>query len=150
MVVNSFCGSFKRYHPSVPDFSGFFDIVLLNLVLCEINNRAVNKILTNAYGALISGGKIIVSICNPDFAHIHRTEFQNRESFPISDSREEILMKKCVYTERPKREFFRSTKYYLDLFSKHGFHKIKTCDTDGVDIETLERASDFKIFTMEK
>ena len=149
-VVNNFCSSFKRYYPSAPDFFGFFDIVLLNLVLCEINNRAVNKILTNVYGALISGGKAIVSICNPDFAHIHRTEFQNRENFPTSNSGEEILMKKCVYTGRPKREFFRSTKHYLDLFSKHGFYKIKTLDTDGVDIETLKRASDFKIFTMEK
>jgi hypothetical protein len=36
------------------------------------------------------------------------------------------------------------------LFSKYGFETEQIIDTNGVDIETLEFASDFKIFMLNK
>ncbi len=148
-VLKNRCGDFQKYFPGDSNFDSTFDVALLNLVLCEVENETMKVILTNVSKALKSGGKLVVAICNPDFAHIHKTEFQNRNSIPHSNSAEEIITKTCTYTGNKKIEHHRSTEKYLELFSKNGFKKLEIIDTKGTNIETLEPASDFKIFILE-
>jgi hypothetical protein len=97
---------------------------------------------------LKKSGKLIVSVCNPDFAHIHKTEFQNRNSIPHSNSAEEIIKKTCIYTGNKKVEHHRPTDNYLQLFKQQGFKTIKVIDTEGINLDSLEPASDFKIFVL--
>ena len=149
-VMKTRCSNFKKYYPSDSSFSKFFDVVLLNLVLCEIDNSVAQEILTDILKVVKQNGIVVVSICNPDFAHVKRMEFQNRDSIPKVSSKEEVLKKTCIYTGNEKTEYFRPSKKYLDLFAVNGFVIQDTIDTEGTDIETLTPASDFKIFVLER
>ncbi|NMC99710.1 MAG: methyltransferase domain-containing protein, partial [Bacteroidales bacterium] len=147
-VLIARCGDFHRYFPNDSTFDKTFDLALLNLVLCEVDNETLNSILSNINKALKKNGKLIVSVCNPDFAHVQKTEFQNRNSIPHSNAEEEIITKTCIYTGNKKVEYHRPTENYLRLFKQKGFKVIKIIDTEGVNLETLEPASDFKIFVL--
>ena len=147
-VLIARCGDFEKYFPNDSTFDKTFDLALLNLVLCEVDNETLNSILSNIKTALKKNGKLIVSVCNPDFAHVHKTEFQNRNSIPQSNANEEIITKTCIYTGNKKVEYHRPTENYLKLFKLKGFNIIKLTDTEGIDFETLEHASDFKIFAL--
>lgn len=147
-VLTARCGDFQRYFPNDSTFDNTFDLALLNLVLCEVDNETLSRILSNIKAALKKSGKLIVSVCNPDFAHIQRTEFQNRNSIPHSNTEEEIITKTCIFTGNKKIEYHRPTYNYLQLFKQQGFNIIRVIDTDGINIETLETASDFKIFVL--
>jgi SAM-dependent methyltransferase len=147
-VLKKHCGDLGAYHPGDASYDGRFDVALLNLVLCEIDNKTVQEILGNISKALVENGKLIVSVCNPDFAHIHKTEFQNRNSLPKTNTNEEIITKTCVYTGNNKTEFYRPTEKYIKLFEANRFSLIESFDTEGTNIETLELASDFKVFIL--
>ena len=149
-ILRTRCEDFQRYFPNDPAFDNTFDLTLLNLVLCEVNNETLSSILSNIKTALKPNGKLIISVCNPDFADIHKTEFQCRNLIPHSKSEEEVITKTCIYTGNKKFEHYRPTENYSQLFRQHGFNLIKTIDTDGVNLETLELASDFKIFILKK
>jgi SAM-dependent methyltransferase len=147
-VLKNRCGSFKKYHPKDQSFNDQFDVALLNLVLCEVDNATVKEILNNVSRALVPSGKLVVSICNPDFSHIKKTEFQNRVSSPKSSINEEIITKICVYTGNRKTEFHRPTEKYIELFKAMNFKPINVINTNGINIETLDHVSDFKIFVL--
>lgn len=147
-VLKARCGDFQRYFPNDRKFDNTFDLALLNLVLCEVDNETLNSILSNIKTALKETGKLIVSVCNPDFAHIHKTEFQNRNSIPHTNAEDEIITKTCIYTGNKKVEHHRPTENYLQLFKQQGFKTIKAIDTEGMNLDTLEPASDFKIFVL--
>lgn len=148
-VLTARCGDLQRYFPNDCTFDSTFDLALLNLVLCEVDNETLNSILSNIKTAVKKYGKLIVSVCNPDFAHVHQTEFQNRNIIPQSNANEEIITKTCIYTGNKKVEHHRPTENYLELFKQQGFNIIIVIDTDGINLETLEPASDFKIFILE-
>jgi len=147
-VLTARCGDLQRYFPNDSKFDNTFDLALLNLVLCEVDNKTLNSILSNIKKALKKNGKLIVSVCNPDFAHVHKTEFQNRNSIPQSNTKEEIITKTCIYTGNNKIEHHRPSENYLRLFKHQGFDITKVSDTNGINLETLEAASDFKIFIL--
>jgi len=147
-VLTARCGDFQRYFPNDSTFDYTFDLALLNLVLCEVDNETLNSVLSNIKTALKKSGKLIVSVCNPEFAHVHKTEFQNRNSIPQSNAYEEIITKTCIYTGNEKVEHHRPTENYLRIFKQQGFNITKVTDTDGINIETLEPTSDFKIFVL--
>lgn len=147
-VLTARCGDFQRYFPNNSTFDNTFDLALLNLVLCEVDNETLNSILVNIKTALKKDGKLIVSVCNPDFAHIYQTEFHNRINIPTNNNSETIIYKISNSTNNKRIDYHRPTKIYFQLFSKHDFNIIKVIDTDGINLETLEAASDFKIFVL--
>ena len=149
-VLESRCPDFPRYNPTDKSFENNFDCALLNIVLCEVDNATVDTILSNVSKALLPDGKVVVSVCNPDFAYIHKTEFQNRKFIPTDNLVEQTIDKTCIYTGKKKIEHHRPTTKYIDTFTKFNFAVEKMIDTKGVNIETLKSASDFKIFVLKK
>lgn len=149
-VLENRCQDFPRYSPTDESLEKSFDCALLNIVLCEVDNKVVEEILTNISNALLPNGKVVISICNPDFAHIRHTEFQNRNFAPKNNLIEEVITKTCYYTGKQKTEYHRPSKKYFETFSKFDFVINKTIDTKGIDLETLETSSDFKIFILSK
>ncbi|HCQ28983.1 MAG TPA: hypothetical protein DIU39_01780, partial [Flavobacteriales bacterium] len=147
-VLINRCSDFQRYFPNDSTFNNTFDLALLNLVLCEVDNETLNSILSNIKTALKKRGKLIVSVCNPDFAHVLKTEFQNRINIPKSNNEETIIEKISNSTNNKRIDYHRPTKNYLQYFEQHGFSLSKSIDTEGINIETLEYASDFKIFVL--
>lgn len=149
-LLDNHAQGFLRYDPNDSHFSNIFDCALLNIVLCEVNNSVVETILTNIYNALLQNGKLVVSVCNPDFSHVKKTEFQNRNSVPKNNLVEEVVTKTCIYTGKHKTEYHRPNVKYLELFSKFGFGLVNLIDTKGVNLEIIEPSSDFKIYTLKK
>jgi SAM-dependent methyltransferase len=149
-VLENCCKDFPKYRPWAESFENSFDCALLNIVLCEVENSVAEEILTDISKALKPNGKLVVSVCNPDFAHIYKTEFQNRNYTPKSNSKEEVITKTCIYTGKLKTEHHRPTAKYLDLFLKFGFIVENIINTKGVNLDKIEPASDFKIFTLRK
>ena len=147
-VLERYCGNLEKYNPDDDSGDGRFDVVLLNLVLCEVDNKTTQEILGNLSRALTENGKLVVSVCNPDFAHIRKTEFQNRNSIPKTSTAEEIITKTCVYTGNNRTEFHRPIEKYIKLFEANRFSLIESFDTDGTNIDTLDPASDFKVFIL--
>lgn len=150
VILKSRCGGFERYSPSDRNFNNTFDVVLLNLVLCEVNDGIVKEILSNVIRVLIADGTAVISICNPDFANICKSEFHNRNFPAYSTTKEEIVIKTCKYTGNRKIEYHRPTETYRQIFKDAGFRIVKEIDTKGVNIETLDTASDFKVFVLKK
>lgn len=148
VVLENRCTDFQRFFPDDCKFEGTFDLALLNLVLCEVDNETSSHILSIVKKALKQGGKLIVSVCNPDFSHVFKTEFQQRNSIPYSYFQEDIITKTCIYTGNQKVEHHRPTEKFIKLFKHQGFEIVKMIDTDGVNLDTLEAASDFKIFVL--
>jgi len=149
-VLENRCQDFPIYKPNDESFENSFDAALLNIVLCEVENSVTEEILSDISKALQQNGRLIVSVCNPDFAHIQKTEFQNRNFIPKNNAAEEVIIKTCIYTGKLKTEHHRPTGKYLELFSKFGFIVENIIDTKGVNLETIETASDFKIFMLRK
>lgn len=147
-VLKKRCWGFEKYVPDQSRFNQIFDIVVLNLVLCEVASDVMQNILSDIRIALKSSGKLVVSVCNPDFAHVSQTEFQQRTALPPSNRKEAVLTKTCVYTGNLKTEYHRPTAWYKAMFQQQGFGLLSTCDTSGVNVATLEPASDFKIFVL--
>jgi len=147
-TIEKYGQSFPKYITNNKRFDNKFDVVILNIVLCIIDNEMVNDILRNVKKAIKQDGKVIVTICNPDFANVHKTEFQNRDFVPKNILYEEIITKTCVYTGAKKTEYHRASRWYVDIFKKFDFLIEKAIDTDGVNLDTLEFASDFKIFIL--
>ncbi len=149
-LLISRCGKFPVYTPHDDIFHNSFDVALLNLVLCEVEDAVVSEILENISKALKTGGSLVVSVCNPDFARVYNTEFQNRKIIPKSIEKAEIVTKTCIYTGRHKTEYHRPTAKYLKMFEANNFRLKNMYDTDGINIDTLEPVSDFKIFSLMK
>tara|TARA_R110002050_G_scaffold286541_4_gene437149 strand:- start:6311 stop:9691 length:3381 start_codon:yes stop_codon:yes gene_type:complete len=149
-VLKSRCSDFKEFAPNQPEFDQTFDLILLNLVLCEVDDETLSTILSNAYRAIKPNGKLIVSICNPDYCDITQTEFQNRDAIPKDKKNKEVLLKTCRYTGNLKVEYHRPTELYNKVFKQNKFTLTKAIDTEGTDLLTLKKASDFKIFILHK
>lgn len=149
-TVRSRCKGLPEYDPTSKSHHGSFDVALLNLVLCEVDNSTFSEILQNVRLALKPAGHLIASVCNPDFADIRRTEFQCRDTVPVDKNLEETITKTCVYTGNHRSEYHRGTSWYVDQFTREGFEVLEQMDTEGVDLNSLNPASDFKILVLRK
>jgi len=149
-VLKSRCENFPVYSYKEQKLINYFDIVLLNIVLCEVNTDILHNILKIVFKALKNKGHLIISICNPDFANVKKTEFQNRLNIPVNNETETIINKISNSTKNKRIDYHRPTKQYIKIFEQYGLSLINEIDTYGANIETLEYASDFKIFTLQK
>jgi hypothetical protein len=149
-ILKKRCDNFPIYSKNNNKLINYFDTIILNIVLCEVKTDVLQNILGIVVKALNNGGHIIVSICNPDFAHIKKTEFQNRLNIPLNNETETIIKKISNSTNNKRVDYHRPTKQYIRLFKEFGLSVINTIDTKGVDIGTLEEASDFKVFLLKK
>lgn len=143
-------GDLLRYQPEEHSLHGTFDLVLLNIVLCEVDDPAMHEILDQVMEALTLGGHVIVSVCNPDFAHVKRTEFQERVDIPSEPDQKAVIRKRSPSTTRERVEYHRSTMHYASRFRAAGLVELQTLDTQGVNCETLDTASDFKVFVLRR
>jgi hypothetical protein len=149
-AIKKYGQSFAQYIPNDRQFDNKFDVVLINIVLCVVDNAAAEEILYNANKAIRKKGKIIISICNPDFANVNKSEFQDRGFVPTDISKEQIITKTCACTGVIIKEYHRPTEKYMEMFSESGFSVENIIDTEGVNFNTIEYASDFKIFVLRK
>ena len=128
-----------------------FEMIICNLVLCNVNEEWNNKILFNINKLLKEKGHLIISICNPFFDDIPNTELRIK-GYEGSYSNIVKYKKQLVYGNsiKEKEDYHRPFLYYENLYQKNGFKIINIYETDGVNIENLNSISEHLIFDIEK
>jgi SAM-dependent methyltransferase len=152
-LIEKYGIGFKTYIQDDPYWDNYFDCVLLNIVLCIVDASTVNSILRDIYRTLKFKGRLIVTICNPDFANVRKMEFQYRETVPDNIGQKIIITKRCILRNGDtvkKVEFHRPSVWYESTFCRCGYRIDSVIDTKGVNLDTLAPASDFKIFILVK
>ena len=61
---------------NIEDFHKQVDLIISNLVLCNVSEEYVDEILTNIATLLKKDSHAIISICDPFFDSIHNTELR--------------------------------------------------------------------------
>lgn len=127
----------------IEDFNKKIDLVVSNLVLCNVTEEWDNKILNNIAKMLKRNGHAIISVCDPFFDYINNSELRS-EGYKGKYEENSFYTKAGLYG--PKADFHRPFSYYENLFRKHGFEIIETIESDGVNIDTLNPIGEHLIF----
>jgi uncharacterized protein (TIGR00725 family) len=124
-----------------------YDLVLCNLVLCAVDEAWCKKIVTNIRRLLKDGGRALVSVCDPFFDDVERTEtHQSGRSLPYVERAP--FLKKTAYGER--EDWHRSFAFYENLFRRNGFMIESVAEDDGVDVDSLESVGEHLVFSLKK
>ena len=128
-----------------------FEMIICNLVLCNVNEEWNNKILFNINNLLIDKGHLIVSICNPFFDNVKNTELRIKgyegDYTNISQYKKVIIYGN---TSKEKEDYHRPFSYYENIFQRNGFKILNIYETNGVNIDSLNSISEHLIFDLEK
>lgn len=127
----------------IEDFQKEVDLVVSNLVLCNVTEEWDDKILSNISRILKKGGHAIISVCNPFFDSIDNTELRS-EGYKGDYESKSFYTKQGLYG--PKDDYHRPFSNYENLFKRHGFQIKEIVETDGVNTETLNPISEHLVF----
>ena len=127
----------------IESFNKKVDLVVSNLVLCNVTEEWDNKILDNISKLLKKDGHAIISVCDPFFDYIDNTELRS-EGYKGEYKENNFYTKAGLYG--PKDDYHRSFSYYENLFKKHGFEISEIIESDGVNIDSLNPIGEHLIF----
>ena len=126
-----------------------FDIIICNLVLCCVNDEILEEILTNINSKSKRNTHIILSICNPFFNYVKKTEIATKQINQNFNYFEKSKITKIVNSTNKKRtDFHRPISFYLKKFKQHHLKINKTKETHGINIVNLNTISDFLVFDL--
>ena len=130
----------------VEDINNFnlkVDLVISNLVLCNVTEEWNDKILNNISNILKNNGHAIISVCNPFFDSVNNTELRTK-------GYEGLYEENNFYTKQglygPKGDYHRPFIYYENLFKRKGFEIKEILESDGFNVDTLNPISEHLIF----
>lgn len=125
--------------------AGPFDAVVCTLVLCEWpDGPDYERMLTDLGKAIRTGGTVVVTICNPFATFGGPTPLHRHRDLPAGASYEECF----AYTENGETgagrgEFHRPLRRIERDLLRHGLVVERRIESDSVDLERFEPASDF-------
>ena len=132
-------------HPRVhviarPAFETSYDLVVSNMVLCEVSDNDAANILNELRGVVTVSGRAIVGICNPMLASsISTTGHTKSARIPYERS---TWYTKDTAHGGVRRDRHRPLSWYHRLFREHGFLVDAITAGDGVDRELLAPLSE--------
>ncbi len=128
---------------NINDFNKKVDLVISNLVLCNVTEEWDNKILNNISNILRKNRHAIISVCNPFFDSVDNTELRTK-GYKGDYSQNNFYTKEGLYG--PKDDYHRPFSYYENLFKRNGFEIKEIIESDGVNVDTLNPISEHLIF----
>jgi glycosyltransferase involved in cell wall biosynthesis len=141
----------ERAKPNVTILSevkGIFDMVTCNLVLCVVDDQTAINILQTINSSLKIGHSAVISICNPFFNDVQRTELRKNIKSPHYETC-------CDYDKRTVsktilHEFHRPYEFYARWFNQYGFEIEKIAQTEGFSFKSFNRVSNHMVFKLIK
>ena len=127
----------------IEDFHKQVDLIISNLVLCNVSEECANEILTNIASHLKKGSHAIISICDPFFDSIDNSELRT-SGYHGKYEDNFFYTKEGLYG--PKGDYHRPLSYYENLFKKHGFEISEIIETNGVNADTLNSIGEHLVF----
>ena len=128
---------------NIDEFKKKVDLVVLNLVLCNVTDEWDNRILDNISRILKNDGHAIISVCNPFFDSINNTELRS-EGYKGKYEENSFYTKAGLYG--PKNDYHRPFSFYENLLSRHGFKISEIIETNGVNTNTMNPISEHLVF----
>lgn len=132
---------------NIETFPTKMDMIISNLVFCNVSEKWNQKILMNIRDHLKSGGRCLISICDPFFDCLDNTELRSRGYQGKYENREEYV-KKGLYGD--KADFHRPFAYYENLFHRFGFEISDIQQTRGVDKDNFSQIGEHLVFDLIK
>lgn len=127
----------------IEDFHKQVDLIVSNLVLCNVSEEYVDEILTNIAALLKKNSHAIISICDPFFDSIHNTELRT-SGYHGKYEENSAYTKEGLYG--PKGDYHRPFSYYENILKKHGFEISDIIETDGVNVDSLNPIGEHLVF----
>jgi len=127
---------------------GKFDLVIANLVLCVVDEEQVKVILKKLNESLDVHHHAIVSICNPFFNDVERTEL--RKNIQSPHYHECSCYEKRTVSKSLLQEHHRSYERYVHWFHQYGFEIKQVVQTDGINLKSMNRVSNHLVFKLLK
>jgi SAM-dependent methyltransferase len=127
-----------------------FDVVVCELVLCTIEDGPVyESILTDLRRLVRDDGRVIVAVCNPAFTLGGDTPLQHRILSPDACIERVFVWEKIhAATGARRRDVHRPIARLRRDFLRAGLAVESVRETETVDLERFEPASDFIVFRL--
>jgi broad specificity phosphatase PhoE len=125
--------------------AGPFDVAVCTLVLCEWpDGREYECMLSDLRGAVEAGGLVVLTVCNPFATFGGPTPLHQHRELPAGACYEECF----AYNEHGESgavrgEFHRPLRRIERDLLRHGLIVEKRIESESVDLERFEPASDF-------
>ncbi len=136
-----------RIIENIDSLSEKFDFINCNLVLCCTDRKTNEYILRKIHTLLKDDGTALISICNPFFEDVDKTETR-RSGYHGGYSDSLGYRKGDIFASRV--EYHRPFAYYERMLGKSGFRIEKVIEDFGVDIDTLDEIGEHIFFVCKK
>ena len=129
---------------------GDHDVVVCNLVLCEIAEQSdFERAIADLRRLTSERGKAIVAICNPFHTFTERSELHRRILPAGARYGDTFAYRKAMASTGGERvDIHRPLDAYRRAFTGAGFTIESLAETEGTDVANLWTSSDFLIFTL--
>jgi GT2 family glycosyltransferase len=128
--------------------TGNYDLVISNLVLCVVPETEVKHILRIINQSLNVDQHALISICNPFFNDVERTEL--RKNIRSPHYHQCSCYDKRTVTKTTLQEHHRPYELYVHWFQQHGFEIEEVVQTDGINLKSFNRVSNHTVFKLKK
>lgn len=124
-----------------------FDLIDCNKVLCCVDDDICTHILKQIRRLLKDEGTLILSICNPFFDDIDKTE-TNIRNYKGNYEDNAQYVKTTIYGNRT--EYHRTFNFYERILAKFGFKIENIYEDNAIDTENLSYVGDHLFFECKK
>ena len=130
--------------------SGPFDVVICSLVLCILEDDEYRTVLQDLRQSVKKDGRVLVAICNPFSTFGSNTPLQERH-LPNGAKYEESFAwnKRVRKTGNCRRDIHRPYERLVQDFLNAGLSVERKIESETVDIENFEPASDFMVISLQ-
>lgn len=120
-----------------------FDVVLLSLILCTVNDADTREILKDSRKVLNDDGEIVVVICNP--FNIENRETQTHEKIGCSGTYNDLFEfeKRMKISGNLRHEYHRPIDWYIRELKRTGFMPVEFYESDGGSLDSISPGSEF-------
>ena len=147
----------EKFNPTLtfsnqkPQPSVSYDAVVCSLVLCDIaNDTDYHQVIRDLRGLVTDSGTVFVAVCNPFFNFSAPTPFHIERNFPAGAIYERrVNFHECVSGHSGSRlEAHRPYRTLVRDLLAAGLQLEYVCQTETVDLERFEPASDFLLLRL--
>jgi len=128
-----------------------FDMVVCSLVLCILENEEYETTLKNLSNLVSDNGKIVITVCNPFQTFGGSTPFKSRPG--IQDHEYDEIFNWIGYsgqTGNARKDIHRPLRILERDLARHGFRVLNRYQSETIDLNRFEPASDFVTLELEK
>lgn len=111
-----------------------FDLINSNLVLCAVDNDAMDYIIQKISTLLDDDGHVVFSMCHPFYNDIDHTELRMGSHVADYEKSEIYIKKNRIYLSL-RDEYHRPFKHYVDAFNRNQLYINHVYETFGINLD---------------